>query len=169
MAVDDGQFRELFASQYRSLCWLGFLLTGNRVEAEDLAQEALVRTYWRWAVLGKPADPASYARKVLINRRRSLLRRAGREAMHLARARPEQQTPPADEGAMALWTAVLDLPPKQRAVLILRYQQDLPEAEVATLLAMPLGTVKSHAHRALARLRARLEGLDSATASKEER
>jgi DNA-directed RNA polymerase specialized sigma24 family protein len=77
------EFREFFAAQYERLCWLGLLLTGDQAEAEELAQEALVRTWWRWAVR-RPNDPAAYARKVLVNRRRSLLRRAGVEARFLA-------------------------------------------------------------------------------------
>ena len=103
-----------------------------------------------------PDDPAAYARKVLLNRRRSLLRRAGVEARFLARTRPEAVPPPGDEQAMVLWQAVQDLPPRQRAVLVLRFHEDLTEAEVARLLGLPLGTVKSLAHRGLARLRQRL-------------
>ena len=74
MAIDEAEFSEFFARQYGPLCWLGYLLTGSRVEAEELAQEALVRTWWRWKLVDRPDDPASYARKVLVNRRRSLLR-----------------------------------------------------------------------------------------------
>jgi RNA polymerase sigma-70 factor (sigma-E family) len=155
MAVDEVEFREFFASQYVRLCWLGLLLTGNQAEAEELAQEALARTWWRWAV-HRPDDPAAYARKVLVNRHRSLLRRAGVEARFLARARAEVVPPPGDEQAMVLWQAVQQLPPRQRAVLVLRFHEDLTEVEVARLLGLPLGTVKSLAHRGLARLRERL-------------
>jgi DNA-directed RNA polymerase specialized sigma24 family protein len=76
MAVDDLEFREFFASQYAKLCWLGYLLTGDRAEAEELAQDALVRTYNRWARVRRPNDPAAYARRVLVNRHCSRLRRA---------------------------------------------------------------------------------------------
>jgi RNA polymerase sigma-70 factor (sigma-E family) len=170
MAVDDVEFREFFASQYARLCWLGLLLTGDQAEAEELAQEALVRTWWRWAVR-RPDDPAAYARKVLLNRRRSLLRRAGVESRFLARTRAETVPPPGDEDAMVLWEAVQGLPPRQRAVLVLRFHEDLTEAEVARLLGLPLGTVKSLAHRGLARLRDRLgaPGLDPTTTRRETR
>ena len=136
MAVDDVEFREFFASQYGRLCWLGLLLTGDRTEAEELAQEALARTWWRWAVR-RPNDPAAYARKVLVNRRRSLLRRAGVEARFLARARAEAVPPPGDEQALVLWQAVRDLPLRQRSVLVLRFHEDLTEVEVARLLGLP--------------------------------
>ena len=128
MAVDDAEFRELFASEYARLCWLGFLLTGSRAEGEELAQETLVRIWWRWRLGRRPADPARYARRVLVNRQRSLLRRAAVEARSLGRARPAVVVPPADsERAMVLWEAVQALPPRQRAVLVLRYKEDLTE------------------------------------------
>jgi RNA polymerase sigma-70 factor (sigma-E family) len=171
VAVDEGEFSEFFASQYAPLCWLGLLLTGSRTQAEELAQEALVRTWWRWQLVGRPADPASYARRVLVNQHRSLRRRAAVQARWLARSRPEELVVPADqERAMVLWQAVRALPPRQRAVLVLRFHQDLTEAEVARLLGLPLGTVKSLGHRALARLRRRLGSpdLDPARSGHEE-
>ena len=171
MAVDDVEFSEFFASQYAELCWLGLLLTGSRAEAEELAQEALVRTWWRWRLVRRPEDPGRYARRVLVNRRRSLLRRAAVEARSLAQARPEELVVPTDdERAMVLWQAVQTLPARQRAVLVLRFREDLTEAEVARLLGLPLGTVKSLGHRALARLRERLGSprLDPAGSSGEE-
>ena len=172
MAVDDAEFREFFASEYSRLCWLGFLLTGSGAEGEELAQEALVRIWWRWRLGRRPADPGSYARRVLVNRRRSLLRRAAVEARSLGRAGPAEMVLPAEsERAMVLWEAVRTLPPRQRAVLVLRYQEDLTEVEVARLLGLPVGTVKSASHRALARLRERLGtyDLDPAGSNTEER
>jgi RNA polymerase sigma-70 factor (sigma-E family) len=159
LAVDDTEFREFFASQYGRLCWLGFLLTGDRAEAEELAQDALVRLWWRWLVR-RPDDPARYVRKVLVNRRRSLLRRAAVEARALARLEPVPPPPGDEDDAMVLWTAVQALPVRQRAVLVLRFHEDLTEAEVARLLGLPLGTVKSLGHRALGRLRQRLGATD---------
>ena len=157
MAVDDAEFKDFFASQYARLCWLGLLLTGNPAQAEELAQEALVRLYWRWKLVGRPNDPASYVRRVLVNQQRALWRRAAVEARFLARAEPGQVVLPAgDERSMVLWQAVQALPPRLRAVLVLRFYEDLTEAEVARVLGLPVGTVKSRCHRALARLRDRL-------------
>jgi RNA polymerase sigma-70 factor (sigma-E family) len=172
LAVDDAEFREFFAGEYARLCWLGFLLTGSGTEGEELAQEALVRIWWRWRLGRRPADPARYARRVLVNRRRSLLRRAAVEARSLALARPEAALLPVEnERAMVLWEAVQALPQRQRAVLVLRYKEDLTEAEVARLMGVPVGTVKSVSHRALARLRQRLGSfdLDPAGSGNEER
>jgi RNA polymerase sigma-70 factor (sigma-E family) len=156
MSIDDLEFREFFASQYAPLCWLGYLLTGNRLEAEELAQDALARTWRRWAFLRRPDDPARYARKVLVNRQRTLLRRAVLEARYARRS--DAMAPPADRGedAMVLWAALRKLPARQRAVLVLRYHEDLSEVEVARVLGLPLGTVKSLAHRGIARLRGEL-------------
>ena len=88
-----------------------------------------------------------------------------------SRAQAEELVVPAgDERAVVLWQAVQALPARQRAVLVLRLHQDLTEAEVARLLGLPLGTVKSLGHRALARLRDRLgsPSLDPARSSAEE-
>jgi RNA polymerase sigma-70 factor (ECF subfamily) len=171
VAIDEVEFSEFFASQYGSLCWLGYLLTGSRAEAEELAQDALARTWWRWKLVRRPDDPGSYARQVLVNRRRSLLRRAAVEARWLARTQPQEVAlSPGDERALVLWQAVKALPARQRAVLVLRFREDLTEVEVARLLGLPLGTVKSLGHRAMARLRARLgtPSLDPAHSSTEE-
>jgi RNA polymerase sigma-70 factor (sigma-E family) len=153
----DAEFSEFFGSQYARLCWLGCALTGSPAQAEELAQEALVRTWWRWRLVGRPDDPASYVRKVLVNRHRSLLRRAVVEARSLTRFRPEELAVPAsDERAMVLWQAVQELPVRQRVVLVLRFYEDRTEVEVAQLLGLSVGTVKSRSHRALARLRDQL-------------
>ena len=151
------EFREFFAAEYGRLRGLGFLLTSDWAQAEELAQDALVRTYRAWSRVRDSERPGAYARKVLVNRHRSLLRRAAVEARHLAGRRPEEAVQP-DLGTdgLVLWSAVRRLPAKQRAVLVLRYHQDLPEAEVARLLRLPLGTVKSLAHRGLVRLRTEL-------------
>jgi RNA polymerase sigma factor (sigma-70 family) len=95
---------------------------------------------------------------VLVNRHRSLLRRALVEARHLYRDRPTQG--PSDErreDAIVLWAATGRLPLRQRAVLVLRYYEDLSEAEIARVLGIPVGTVKTSARRGLARLRRSLD------------
>jgi RNA polymerase sigma-70 factor (sigma-E family) len=154
----DLAFGEFFVWQYRRLRRLGFLLTGDWDQGEELAQDALVRTYRAWRRVRADDHPEHYARKVLLNRHRSLLRRALVEARHAARfgteaARAEEATG-ADE--LGLWAALRALPRRQQAVLVLRFREDLSEAEVARILNLPLGTVKSTTRRALARLRAAL-------------
>jgi Sigma-70 region 2 len=70
---EDSQFPEFFASQYGPLRRLGFLLTGDWSDGEELAQDALVRVWWRWALVRRQQHPEAYARKVLINRHRPRL------------------------------------------------------------------------------------------------
>jgi RNA polymerase sigma-70 factor (sigma-E family) len=158
----DLEFREFFAGQFGRLRRFGFWLTGDWAQAEELAQEALVRTYRRWRWVRRYDRPEDYARKVLLNRHRSLLRRAVVEARYLAHSRPEgADRSEAEEDALVLWAATLKLPPRQRAVLVLRYREDLTVTEVARLLGVPVGTVKTLAHRGLARLRRELSTSDA--------
>src|SRR6266540_854435 len=168
---EERQFSEFFASQYRRLRRLGFLLTGDWVEGEELAQEALVQVYWRWALVRRQEHPEAYARKVLINRHRSLLRRLRLEVRHAGQARIETADAGQREELLVVWAAIRRLPARQRAVVVLRYHEDLPELEVARLLRMPVGTVKSTANRALARLRKDLAGrlVDHADSRREPR
>ena len=112
MPVDDHEFGAFFLSHYSGLYALGVLLTGDHGQAEELAQDALVRTYRRWALVGQPDDPASFARRVLINRHRSLLRRGLVEARQLLRLRGDAQPVVYQpEDAVAIWAAVRQLPP----------------------------------------------------------
>jgi len=157
MAGDDPDFLEFFAGEFWPLRRVGFLLTGDWDEAEELAQEAMARTYAVWPRVGGYQRPAAYARKVLVNRHRSLLRRAVVETRHLVATRPQDRHEPDFGGDdLILWQALQRLPSRQRAAIVLRYYLDLPEAEVARLLGVPAGTVKSWTHRGLARLRDRL-------------
>ena len=157
MGPEDRQFPEFFVSQYGRLRRLGFLLTGSWGEGEELAQETLVRVYWRWSLVRRQEHPEAYARKVLVNRHRSLLRRLRLEARHARRDRVEALELGPHEELLVVREAIRRLPTRQRTVLVLRYHQDLPEQEVAKLLRIPLGTVKSLSNRAMARLRRDLE------------
>jgi RNA polymerase sigma-70 factor (sigma-E family) len=154
---EDRQFPEFFVSEYGRLRRLGFLLTGSWTDGEELAQETLVRIYWRWSLVRRQEHPAAYARKVLVNRHRSLLRRLRLEARHAGRDRAEPVDLGPQEELMVVRAAIRRLPVRQRTVLVLRYHQDLPEQEVARLLRIPVGTVKSLGSRAMTRLRQDLE------------
>jgi len=154
MAGDDREFLDFFADQFWPLRRVGFLLTGDWDQAEELAQEAMARTFAAWSRVRGYDRPAAYARKVLVNRHRSLLRRAVVEARHALTSRPQDWHEPDFGGDdLVLWQALQRLPARQRMAIMLRYYLDLPEAEVARLLGVPVGTVKSLVHRGLARLR----------------
>src|SRR5512132_1563637 len=158
MSGDDPDFLEFFAGEFWPLRRVGFLLTGDWHQAEELAQEAMARTWAAWPRVRGYDRPAAFARKVLVNRHRSLLRRAVVEARDLVARPPEDRHQPDFGGGddLVLWQALQRLPSRQRAAIVLRYYLDLPEAEVARLLKVPPGTVKSLVHRGLARLRERL-------------
>ena len=159
MRGDDPDFLEFFAAEFWPLRRVGFLLTGDWDQAEELAQEAMARTYVVWPRVRGYHRPAAYARKVLLNRHRSLLRRAVVEARHALTSRPQVETrhePDFSGDDLLLWQALGRLPARQRTALVLRYYLDLSEVEVARQLGVPVGTVKSLVHRGLARLRHRL-------------
>jgi RNA polymerase sigma-70 factor (ECF subfamily) len=157
MVGDDREFLDFFADEFWSLRRVGFLLTGDWGEAEELAQEAMARTFAAWPRVRGYDHPAAFARRVLPNRHRSLLRRALVEARHLLASRPEEHHQPDFGGDdLVLWRALRRLPARQRTAIVLRYYLDLPEAEVARQLGVPVGTAKSLVHRGLARLRTRL-------------
>jgi RNA polymerase sigma factor (sigma-70 family) len=116
-----------------------------------------VRTWWRWPVVRRLDRPGDYARKVLVNRHRSLRRRALVEARYAARLQVETTAPfDGHEDAAVLAAALRRLTPRQRAVVVLRFGEDLPVTEVARLLRTTVGAVKSTTNRALARLRSQL-------------
>jgi RNA polymerase sigma-70 factor (sigma-E family) len=151
----DG-FDEFAAARWSTLLHVARLLTGgDRQRAEDLVQEALVKLWFAWPKVADQA-PEAYVRTVLVRlAARSARRRWWGE-------RPVEQLPdragPVDvSSAVAersrLEAALAQLSPKQRAAVVLRYYEDLPEAQVAQALGCPVGTARSHASRGVARLR----------------
>jgi RNA polymerase sigma-70 factor (sigma-E family) len=137
------------------------LLTGDWHAAEDLVQASLVKLYRAWPRLDTTADPDAYLRRIMINTHRSWWRARWRRETPAA-VLPERASGEdiADQQALGALVrqALAALPRQQRAVLVLRYCEDLPEAEVAGLLGCTLGTVKTHAHRGLRSLRELLGG-----------
>jgi RNA polymerase sigma-70 factor (sigma-E family) len=150
----EREFREFFDAEFRPLRRLAYMLTGDWGEAEDLAQEAMVRVYRAWERIKERERPAAYARAVLVNRHRSMLRRARVEAKHkLARMPDRAPVVEMGEDHLLVWRALAELPAREREVLVLRYYEDMPQAEIAKVMGCPVGTVKSLTHRALGRLR----------------
>jgi RNA polymerase sigma-70 factor (sigma-E family) len=155
---DDSSFEDFVAGSSARLFTMARLLTGgNRAEAEDLLQGAYERAYRRWGRITRRADPERYVRQILVNASIDRWRRIRRHPeMPLAGSGADPRT--ADTAAAVadrdlLLRGLAALPPRQRAVLVLRYFEDLSEAETATMLGCSVGTVKSQAARGLARLR----------------
>jgi RNA polymerase sigma-70 factor (sigma-E family) len=148
-------FEEFVAGRGQALQRFGYVLTGDWTLAEDLLQTALARAYPRWSRVQRD-DPEAYVRKIMVNTWASWWRRRWRGELPSAQL-PELAGPDSFaevDSRQALRSALAQLPPRQRAVVVLRYHQDLSEAQVADLLGISVGTVKSQAARALARLRA---------------
>ena len=156
-------FEEFVRARSSSLLRTALLLTGqHRAEAEDLLQLALERAYRHWPRVAATGEPERYVRGILANASADRWRRMAR--------RPEQSVPAEFTGPSVpdhtarladrdyLLRALAALPPRQRAVLVLRYFDDLSEGETARVLGCSLGTVKSHAARGLARLRDAADG-----------
>ncbi len=146
--------REFVEVRYVELLRTAYLLTGSRPAAEDLVQNALLRVMRRWSTLD---DPMAYLRRVMVNLSSRGWRRMARLGELLTDRAPERpdgsdlasRVAARDEVLRALAT----LPPRTRAVLVLRYWEDLSETQIAETLGCSVGSVKSQASRGLARLR----------------
>jgi len=156
-AVDAGRrvpFDEFVAVRGQALQRTAYLLTGDWALAEDLLQTALTRAYPRWSRIERD-DPEAYVRKAIVNTWSSWWRRKWRGEAPTERL-PETVAPDAFADADrrdAVRDALRRLPPKQRAVIVLRFHEDMTEAQVAALLGIAVGTVKSQTSKALASLR----------------
>ena len=148
-------FRAYVAARSPALLRTAYLLTGNRADAEDLVQTALAKTYLAWDRIREREAVDAYVRRILVNTQTSWWRRR-RITEYATDDLPEHGLPAAAEGFAlhdALWSALATLPPRQRAIVVLRYYEDLSEAETARVLGISAGTVKSATSRALATLR----------------
>lgn len=154
----DEQFREFVATRSAALLRTAYLLAGDWSTAEDLLQTALTKTYLAWKRLGGIEAVEPYARRVLVNTATSWWRRRwhGERPTEFLPERPAPDKLDEHLERDALWQHVKTLPARQRAVLVLRFYEDLSEAQTAAILSISVGTVKSQTSRALASLRQRL-------------
>jgi RNA polymerase sigma-70 factor (sigma-E family) len=154
---DDGvTYEEFVTTRAQALLRYGFVLTGNADDAADLLQESLIRLRGAWGRVLNKNDPEGYVRKIMARQHISVWRRRRRE--HLMGAVPERHYDDRGleraESDPRLWEALAVLPRRQRAVLVLRYYEDLSDEEIAGMLGISRGTVRSQAARALDKLRA---------------
>jgi RNA polymerase sigma-70 factor (sigma-E family) len=152
--MDRHGFDRFVLDSSNGLLRTAYLIVWDLPDAEDLVQETLFKVARHWPKVSRMEHPAAYARRILVNlaldgRPKQSRRRA--ELSEPAVEHPGAPVVPLDTHD-ELYVALLALPPRQRAVLVLRYFLDLPEAEVAAALQCSLGTVKSTASRGLARL-----------------
>ena len=157
MLVDaDDDFSAYAAQAWPALYRRAFLLAGQHADAEDLAQQTLIRARRHWAKVARAASPDAYVTRILTNVFLSSRQRA-RVTREVLSAVPDSSAePPPSPIHGELWPYLLGLPPRQRTVVVLRFYEDLAEREVAEMLGISVGTVKSTTHKALAHLRAAL-------------
>jgi RNA polymerase sigma-70 factor (sigma-E family) len=152
---DDLGFREYVATRSRALLRTAYLLTGNVADAEDLVQAALAKTYLAWDRIEDRGALDGYVRRAIVNTHISWWRRRRVEEYPTDEI-PDQAV--ADHAITSdlqetMRRAVDRLPERMRAAVLLRYYEDMTEAEVADVLGVSLGTVKSTVSRAVAKLR----------------
>ena len=147
-------FSAFATSRWPGLVRLAFGLTGDRWLAEDLAQTALARAYVAWRRVSRADDPDAYLRRILVNTSHRRFRR-----QRVTEQPGDPPETPVDGPAelvgerTALMAALHQLPPRQRAVIVLRYWEDLTDAQIGAALSCSPGTVRSQLSRALAKLR----------------
>ena len=147
--VEEGDFEALYRERYDPMVRLAYLMTGELGPAEDLVQDAFVSVHRSWS---RVEHPAAYLRVAVMNACRSWGRRRSVERL--------RQPPPADSASMAvdeLWDVLQTLPARQRAAVVLRFYEDLPDDEIAALLGCRVATVRTMVFRALERLRKEVE------------
>ncbi|MEO7447217.1 MAG: SigE family RNA polymerase sigma factor [Humibacillus sp.] len=163
--MDDADRRADFtayvSAREQALARLAYLLTGDRDEAEDLLQNALAKVYRHWDRVSAVELPDAYVRRILVNERNSgwrrMLRRRETPSSHVLEVIEPPSAPGRDPSVgIDLWRHVQTLPRQQRAAVVLRYYEDLTEAQTAEILECSVGTVKSHTSRAIAALRSKM-------------
>ncbi|MEU4526885.1 SigE family RNA polymerase sigma factor [Micromonospora ureilytica] len=153
-------FHEFVVHRTPALSRTAYLLTGDHQLAEDLLQSALARTYRHWRRI-RDGDPEAYVRRAMYHQQVSWWRR--RRLTERLEAQPTDR--PGDDHSeatalrLSLVHALRGLTPRQRAVIVLRFYEDLTEAQAAAVLGCSVGTVKRHGHDAILRLRATALGL----------
>jgi len=153
----DQEVAALFRRHYTPLCRLAYVILGDAHVAEEVVMDAMLKTFSGWRRIRDVASSEAYLRRAVVNGCRSRIRRKSVESRGAAVMRGRLQRP--DEWADAgvedrrdVWNAVQVLPERQRACVVLRYYEDLPEAEIAEIMDCSIGTVKSQLHKARARL-----------------
>ncbi|MEO3778554.1 SigE family RNA polymerase sigma factor [Micromonospora sp. B11E3] len=154
----EEEFREFVAARSGALLRTAYLLAGDWATAEDLLQTALTKTYLAWKRLGGIEAIEPYARRVMVNTSTSWWRRRwhGERPTEVLPERAGVDEIEQQLDRDVLWRHLRALPSRQRAVLVLRFYEDMSEAQTAALLEISPGTVKSQTSRALATLRRRL-------------
>jgi RNA polymerase sigma-70 factor, ECF subfamily len=156
--LTSADFEAFYAEHHRAVVGLAISLSGNRWAAEELAQDAFAAAFKRWDRLATYDNPGAWVRRVVANRSVSRFRRLGSEAKALVRLAGQRQAsvPPLTAEHDEFWREVRRLPHQQAQVIALHYLEDRSVADIAEVLGIAEGTVKSSLHRARQKLADRL-------------
>jgi RNA polymerase sigma-70 factor (sigma-E family) len=158
----DSAVTELYGTHYRALVRLAALLVRDVSTAEEVVQDSFIAMHASWRRLRNTDKALSYLRQSVVNKSRSVLRH--RVVMDRNAPKPAPDVPSAEQGAITLLerssviNALRTLPERQREALVLRYYADMSEAQIASVMGISRGAVKSHTARGMTSLRAVLEG-----------
>ncbi|GAA1940690.1 SigE family RNA polymerase sigma factor [Nocardioides marmoribigeumensis] len=152
---DDAEFTEFVRARSGMLLRTAYLILGDHALAQDLVQEALTKVYVAWPRIQRREGVDAYARTVVVNTAISWKRRRGWRGEQPVGEVPEPRGAAADEPdvRLAIWRTLQDLPPRQRATLVLRFYEDLSIKETAQVMQCAEGTVKSQVSQGIERLR----------------
>ena len=154
--ADEDDFRSFVAARSPSLLWFAHLLTGDRYAAEDIVQTALAKTAAGWSRVRRKDNPEGYVRRAIVNTHLNAVRRRP------WREQPREHIPEDVDSRSrehelddrdSMWHALAGLPPRQRAVLVLRYYDDLDSVEMCAILGCSRETLAVRIHRSLRALR----------------
>jgi len=155
---DEADYAELYTSAWPRLFRLTYAISGDAGRAEDAVQSALAKAYASWPRVSSARHPEAYVRQMAVNEVLGVRRRSWWKSERSGHV-PDVETGDSAEQALVdraeVWAALSSLAPRQRAVLVLRYYEDLTEQEIAEVLGCSRGTVKSQASDALTTLRRR--------------
>lgn len=156
-AQDEAEFTELVTAVSHRLFRTAYAACGDRQLAQDAVQTALISAYRSWRRVRDAASPEAYLRRMVLNELFRFTRRKWWSATSLRAQVPESTPTPSPEQSVieheVVWNAIRELPPRQRAVIALRYYEGLSEAEIGEALGIRPGTVKSQSAAAMAHLR----------------
>ena len=158
----DRDVAALFDEHYDGLCRLAFVILGDAHAAEEIVMEAMLKTFSGWGRIRNKSQTPAYVKRAVVNLCRSRIRRKGIEARvnaqahYMEKMKPPEWDPQRHETAREVWDAVRALPPRQRACIVLHYEQGLPDSEIAEILDCSTGTVRAQLSRARAKLQAAL-------------
>jgi len=158
-AQERAEFAEFVTARSAALHRAAYLIVGDRSLAQDLVQEALTKTYAAWPRLHDKGNAEAYTRKAITTTAISWFRRKGWSHERSTAEPPDRATPGHDDQVARstwLWECLMSLPVRQRAAIVLRYYEDLTEAQTAETMGCAVGTVKSQVSAGLAKLRQQL-------------